>query len=254
MDGINLKNVSHVYQRQLILSDVDLHVQKEKITCLVGPNGAGKSTILKLFAGLLVPLRGHITLDNIDIRNFTRRALAKKLSYMPQQCRIPAGLTVREYVALGRFCHQSWFSNLKEDDHAAIEQAIDMADLSRHADQFAATLSTGEQQRARIALMLAQQSEYLLLDEPMTGLDLKQQRNLLELLTALRKHHAKTIIVILHDLHQVIAMADEAVMLKEGRVLDRGQPRTVINPHNLCSMFDYPFDLFAQQYTQTGNS
>jgi|SRR5579862_8121072 len=243
MDGINLKNISHRYQHQLILSNIDLQIDKHKITCLVGPNGSGKSTILKLLAGLLIPEHGSVTLDSIAISHYSQRALAKKLTYMPQQYRIPPSLKVREFVALGRFCHQSWFANLKEQDYFAIEQAMKMADVLQLADKIVTTLSSGEQQRVRIALMLAQEAEYLLLDEPMTGLDIKQQRNLLELLVTLQKKHGKTILIILHDLYQVIEIAEEVVLIKNGNIFGTGHPRSIINSDSLFKIFDCRFDL-----------
>jgi len=241
MDGINAINVSYHYQNQSIMTKINLHVPKHEITCLIGPNGSGKSTLLKFLAGLLVPTSGYVTLDNNIIHHYTRKVLAKKLSYSPQQCRIPPSLTVREYVALGRFCHQSWFSKFNDHDYNAIEQAIDSADLKMLADKVVTTLSAGQQQRARIALMLAQQAEYLLLDEPMASLDLKQQRNLLELLMLLQKKHAKTIIIILHDLQQVIEVANKVVLLKNGCLLDSGPPREILHSDCLLKLFDYPF-------------
>jgi iron complex transport system ATP-binding protein len=243
MTGINLAKVSYRYQDQTILADINLLIRKYNITCLIGPNGAGKSTLLKILAGLLVPTAGHTTLDDIAIHRYARKVLAKKLAYMPQQSRIPSSLNVREYVALGRFCHQSWFSNLQEHDHTVIEQSIQMTNLHLLADQTVATLSAGQQQRARIALMLAQQAEYLLLDEPMTGLDLKQQRHLLELLVMLQKHHTKTIILVLHDLQQALEIADEVVLLKNGNVLATGHPHDMITADYLFKMFECPFDI-----------
>jgi len=250
MSGIELHSVTYHHKKQALFSDISLQIPQHCVTCLVGPNGSGKSTLLKLLAGLMLPHAGTILLDNVAISGYSRKALAKKIAYLPQQCRIPASLTVREYVALARFCHQSWFGGLNANDHAAIEDAIRLTDLSIHADRPVAILSAGQQQRARIALMLAQQAQYLLLDEPMTGLDLKQQRNMLQLLADLQQKYAKTIVVILHDLHQVMEIANEVILLKNGIVLGQGHPREMINTDFLLKAFDYECEVSSV----TGNN
>ncbi len=242
MTGINVAHLSYYQQKTCIIRDINLQILPGTLTCLIGPNGSGKSTLLKLLAGLLTPSTGTISLDTVPLHDYPRKTLAKKLSFLPQQSRLPPSLTVREFVALGRFCHQTWFSRTQQEDIYAIENAISLADLQLEANSPVTLLSGGEQQRARIALMLAQQAHYLLLDEPMSGLDLKQQRNLMTLLIHLQKEHGKTLIVILHDLHQVIELADHVVLLKKGHMLHQGHPDHAMNPTALSTLFDFSFD------------
>lgn len=243
MHGIKLSNMTYHYDKIPMFNNINLQIPVQSVTCLVGANGSGKSTLLKLMGGLIRNYIGTILLDNISIHSYMPKSLAKKLAYLPQQCQIPPSLTVREYVALGRFCHQSWFSNLQNRDRVSIEEAIALTDLYSMANQPVSILSVGQQQRARIALMLAQQAEYLLLDEPMTGLDLKQQRNMLDLFVKLQKNYNKTIIVILHDLHQVMEIASNVILLKNSNILGQGHPRDIINADFLFKTFDYECEI-----------
>lgn len=238
MSGIKLTNVTYHHKNREMFINLNLKIPQYNLTCLIGPNGSGKSTLLKLLAGLVHPSAGEVCLDNHSLHAYSRKALAQRLAYLPQQGLIPPSLTVREYVALARYCYQSWFSNLSEEDETAVEEAILLTDLEAHANVAVATLSAGQQQRARIALMLAQQTQYLLLDEPMTGLDLKQQCNMLQLLSTLQRDYAKTIVVILHDLHQVVELANEVILLKDGKVAGQGHPRKMINHTSILNVFD----------------
>jgi len=242
MNGIKVSHLTYHYHKKCILRDINLLIPLQQMICLIGPNGSGKSTLLKLMGGLLSLQSGTVTLDNISLHSYSRKSLAKKLAFLPQQCQIPPSLLVREYVALGRFCHQSWFSKLSYQDHFAIDEAIALTGLNLLAREPVSALSAGQQQRARLALMLTQQAHYLLLDEPMTGLDFKQQRNMLKLLSDLQKNHGKTIIVILHDLHQVMEIANEVVLLNDSRILTQGHPRDVICKDNVLKAFDCEYD------------
>lgn len=243
MHGIKLSNVTYHYADRPMFINIDLHIPSQNITCLIGPNGSGKSTLLKLMAGLLTTKNGSIVLDKIPLERYTQKSRAKKMAYLPQQCLLPPSLTVREYIALGRFCHQTWFSKLNHKDRISISEVITLTNLDVLADLPIATLSVGQQQRARIALMLAQEAEYLLLDEPMSGLDLKQQRNMLDLLCHLHQSHGKTIVVILHDLQQVMEVASNVVLLKNNTILGEGHPREIINPAYILNAFDYDCEI-----------
>lgn len=239
MSGINASSLSFYYQDKKIIDNVNTTIPSQAITCLVGPNGSGKSTLLKLFAGLLPPANGAVTLDQKILQKYPRKELAKKLAYFPQQARFPASLTVKEYVALARYCHQSWFAKLNSHDLFAIDRAITLTNLNELADQPIGKLSVGQQQRVRIALLLAQESEYLLLDEPMAGLDIKQQADMLNLLQYLQRQLNKTIVVILHDLHQVKELADHVHFLKRGCTIAMGHPKDVLTSQLLYEVFDY---------------
>lgn len=241
MNGINISCLTYhpptQSRKENLFTNLNLQFKEHKITCLIGPNGSGKSTLLKLVAGLIAPQTGTICLDNMPIHTYARKTLAKKLAYLPQHCTLPPSLTVSEYIALSRFCYQTWFSTLNEGDYLMIEEAISLTDLRDFAEKPVTSLSAGQQQRARIAFMLAQQVDYLLLDEPMTGLDIKQQRNIIQLLVRLQREAAKTIILVLHDLHQAIEIADTVILLKAGKVIADGKPSDVICADNLQNVF-----------------
>jgi len=237
MNEIDLIDVHFQIADKMIIDDLSLRILKNQLTCIIGPNGSGKSTLLQLIAGLIQPTRGKIKIENTAITSLSKKSLAKKITFLPQQSRIPQTLTVYEYVALGRYCHKSWLGHLSKGDHIAIQHAIKLTNLSDLATHEAAKLSLGQQQRARIALTLAQASPYLLLDEPMTGLDLKQQCHLLNLLIELKKL-GKTIIVILHDLHQVRSIADQVILMKAGKLKAIGHPAELLNINTICDVFD----------------
>lgn len=237
MGEISLHQVTYQASNKIIIDQVSVDFNQRQISCIIGPNGSGKSTLLQLIAGLIKPASGSIKIENTDLASFNKKTLAKKITYLPQQSRIPHTLTVYEYVLLGRYCHQSWLGQLTEEDHAATKQAIYLTNLASLAHTEAAKLSLGQQQRARLALTLAQGSPYILLDEPMTGLDLKQQYHLIDLLQKL-KNMGKTIILILHDLHQVKTIADQVILLQNGCIKAEGLTDEVLQASLICEIFD----------------
>ncbi|MDF0751521.1 ABC transporter ATP-binding protein [Marinobacter sp. 71-i] len=226
------------YNGRQVLADVDFTVRDSSVTVLLGPNGSGKSTLLKTLARTLAPSAGKVLLDGTDIHRQSTRAVAQRLGILPQSPSAPDGLTVRELVGLGRFPYQSLMRQWSRHDDAAVEEAMAVADVATFADRPVDALSGGQRQRCWIAMVLAQETELLLLDEPTTFLDLKVQVDLLELLVSLAHQKGRTLLVVLHDLNLAAAYADRLVMMKAGRILHDGPPETVFTAANLKQVFD----------------
>ena len=226
------------YNGRQVLDHVDFTVQDGSVTVLLGPNGSGKSTLLKTLARTLAPDAGKVLLDGTNIHRQSTRAVAQRLGILPQSPSAPDGLTVRELVGLGRFPYQSLMRQWSRHDEAAVEEAMAVADVAAFADRPVDALSGGQRQRCWIAMVLAQETELLLLDEPTTFLDLKVQVDLLELLVSLAHQQGRTLLVVLHDLNLAAAYADRLVMMKAGRILHDGTPEAVFTADNLKQEFD----------------
>jgi iron complex transport system ATP-binding protein len=226
------------YNGRQVLTNVDFTVREGSVTVLLGPNGSGKSTLLKTLARTLAPSAGKVLLDGNDIHRQPTRTVAQQLGILPQSPTAPDGLTVRELVGLGRFPYQSLMRQWSRHDEAAVEEAMRVADVATFADRPVDALSGGQRQRCWIAMVLAQETDLLLLDEPTTFLDLKVQVDLLELLVSLAHTQGRTLLVVLHDLNLAAAYADRLVMMKAGRILHDGPPETVFTADNLKQVFD----------------
>ncbi|WP_428239631.1 ABC transporter ATP-binding protein [Gynuella sp.] len=226
------------YGDRTILQDVDFAVADGRLTVLVGPNGSGKSTLLKTMARILVPQSGQVLLDGRDIHHTRTREVAQKLGLLPQGPSAPDGLTVRELVAQGRFPHQSLLRQWSSEDERAVNQAMDTAQVSGFADRPVDDLSGGQRQRCWIAMVLAQQTDLILLDEPTTFLDLKVQVDLMQMLVRLAHQRHHTLVVVLHELNLAAAYADTLVMMRDGRIVESGPPERVFNRENLKTVFD----------------
>ncbi|MGH3738484.1 MAG: ABC transporter ATP-binding protein [Micromonosporaceae bacterium] len=231
-DGLD---VGHGARR--VLHGVDLAPRPGAVTVLVGPNGCGKSTLLRTLAGLLPPLAGTVTIGGAPLGSLSRRMLSQRLAFLPQAPLVPAGVTVRELVRHGRYAHRGAFARHTSDDVAAIDWALHVTDADALADRRLDELSGGERQRAWLATVLAQRAPVLLLDEPTTHLDLRHQFELLELVRRLARDHAIACVVVLHDLMQAAAYADELLVVADGRVQAVGAPADVLTPETIERAF-----------------
>ncbi|WP_201006825.1 heme oxygenase [Paenibacillus glycanilyticus] len=212
------------------LTDVNAIIPKGKITAIVGPNGSGKSTLLSLITGLSSPDEGSITILGKPAEHYSRADFAKAVSMLPQSKEFMPNVTVRELIEYGRSPHRSMFSQkLSKEDHDVIEWAMRLMRIRRHDDRMFATLSGGEQQKARIAMALAQKTGLLLLDEPTTYLDIAHQLEVLEALVSLNRQQQTTIVMVLHDLQQAAAYCDHLIAMKDGEIHSAGEPKTVLS-------------------------
>jgi iron complex transport system ATP-binding protein len=226
------------YTDTAILKDVDFQVPDGQVTVLVGPNGSGKSTLLKALARILTPRHGIVLLDGQDIHHSKTRKVAQKLGLLPQGPIAPEGLTVRELVAQGRFPHQNIFKQWSGEDERAINEAMAVANVTEFTERPVDDLSGGQRQRCWIAMVLAQETDLILLDEPTTFLDLKVQVDLMNLLVRLAHQTDRTLVVVLHELNLAAAYADHLVMMRGGAIVKKGSPDEIFTSANLKAVFD----------------
>ena len=226
------------YDAQTVLNGVDISVEEGKLTVLLGANGSGKSTLLKTLARTLSPDAGHVYLDGKDIHRSNTREVAKRLGILPQGPVAPEGLSVKQLVGMGRFPHQGLWQKNAQQDADAIREAMAYTNVTAFAERNVDALSGGQRQRCWIAMVLAQQTDLILLDEPTTFLDLKVQVDLLELLSRLAHGHGRTLLLVLHDLNLAAAYADHLVMMRDGCIVTSGAPTDVFTAANLKRVFD----------------
>jgi ABC-type cobalamin/Fe3+-siderophores transport system ATPase subunit len=235
---LQIKNLNFSFNSRQILHDINILVEEGEILALVGPNGSGKSTLLRCLNGFLRPDSGQVLLGGEDISQKRRKWIARHIAFLPQNLEAVQHITVYELVSMGRSPYQRFGWSLKSRDRYKIEWAIDYMDLLSIQHRPLDKISGGECQRAWIAMILAQDTKIVLLDEPITFLDLKYQWYLLDIIRRIRQQYKKTIILVLHDLNQAMAVADNFVVLKEGCISAQGQPQKIVTSHLLKKVYD----------------
>jgi iron complex transport system ATP-binding protein len=221
-----------------IVKNVSIEFPTGKFTALVGPNGCGKSTLLKCMARVLAPSSGRVCLNERSVHNMPSRQAAQRLALLPQSPNAPEGLTVRELVAQGRYPHQRLWQQWSRDDELAVKEAMHKTDTESLADRPVNSLSGGQRQRCWIAMVLAQSTPVILLDEPTTFLDLRVQFDLLNLLRTLAHKHGRTLVVVLHELNLASAYADHLVMMSAGKLHAQGSPEQIFTQKHLKEVFN----------------
>jgi iron complex transport system ATP-binding protein len=214
-----------------------IDVPEGEITALVGPNGSGKSTLLKALSDHLEPEQGVVALNGRNIEEFGGKELARELGHLSQENDSPESLTVEELVYHGRYPHRGFFDSVTEADHEAVERAIDLAGVEELRDREVGALSGGQKQLVWIAMVLAQETDVLLLDEPTTFLDLHHQVRVLETIRRLNEEQDVTVAVVLHDLSQAVRFADYIVAMDDGGIYDWGPPEDVVTEQLLVDVF-----------------
>ena len=221
-----------------VIDEESIVAEPGAVTALVGPNGSGKSTLLRGLAEQLAPNAGAVRLDGRDIHAMETKELARKLGLLSQGSTSPDSITVEDLVYHGRYPHRGFFERVTEDDREAVERAIDLAGCGHLRDRAVGSLSGGQKQLAWIAMVLAQETDVLLLDEPTTFLDLHHQLEVMEIIETLNAESSITVVVVLHDIEQAARLADRMVVLKDGEIRARGTPETVVTEDLLQSVFD----------------
>ena len=214
-----------------------LEIPAGEITALIGPNGSGKSTLLKAIDAELSPDRGAVTFDGRDVEEFGTTELARRLGLLSQEHDSPGSTTVRELATHGRYPHRGFFERLTETDHRAVDRAIERVGIEHLADRPMGDLSGGQGQLAWLAMVLAQETDALLLDEPTTFLDLHHQLRVLDAVRELNEEHGVTVCVVLHDIGQAARVADNLVALRDGEPYEWGPPNEVITERLLRDVF-----------------
>ncbi|AEA65964.1 ATP-binding cassette domain-containing protein [Burkholderia gladioli] len=233
-----LERVSFEAAGRVLLHPVDLAFARGSVVGLLGHNGSGKSTLLKLLARQQRPHGGTIRLQGRPLDAWANRALARAIAYLPQHLPGTDGLTVRELVALGRYPWHGALGLFGDDDRATVDEALRATDTAAFADRAADSLSGGERQRAWLAMLVAQRSECLLLDEPISALDIRHQIEVLALVRALAFERSLCVVVVLHDVNLAARYCDRLVALRRGGVVVDGTPTEFMCDAVLTNVYD----------------
>lgn len=241
---LSLRGVGFSVDKKVILSGIDLDVAAGSVCGLVGPNGSGKSSLLKIIARQVTPSAGSVAWGGAPATDWSNRAFARHVAYMPQFTPGADGMTVRELVALGRFPWHGTLGRFGDSDRRAVDDAIARTELETFADRSVDGMSGGERQRAWIAMMLAQDARCLILDEPTSALDLAHQAGVLSLVQTLARERGLTVIVVLHDINLAARYCDTITALNSGHVLMSGTPADIMQQDSLRRIFGVEMGVF----------
>ena len=233
---IELKELTKQFGKKPVVENVSVAIEPGTITSFIGPNGAGKSTLLSMVSRLLDADTGEVLLDQQDVKKWKSNEFAKRVSILKQANYINVRLTVHELVSFGRYPYSK--GRLTVEDKRMVEQAIDYMNLSEMQDKFLDELSGGQKQRAFIAMVIAQDTDYILLDEPLNNLDMKHSVQIMKILRKLVDELGKTVIIVLHDINFASVYSDRIVALKNGKVVKNGPTRDINNTDALREIYD----------------
>jgi iron complex transport system ATP-binding protein len=233
---VHVRNILKKYGEKRVVNDVSVKIAKGKITSFIGPNGAGKSTLLSMVTRLLSKDAGEIFIDDKEIGQYKSKELAKKISILKQSNHLNIRLTVKELVRFGRFPYSQ--GRLSKEDRKYVDEAIRYMELEDIQHKYLDQLSGGQRQRAFIAMVIAQNTEYIVLDEPLNNLDMKHSVQIMKVLRRLVDELGKTIILIIHDINFASVYSDEIVALKDGKVVKAGPADEIIQPSVLKEVYD----------------
>jgi iron complex transport system ATP-binding protein len=238
---IRLTDITMTYGDRTVLGPVTLDIPAGGVTALVGPNGAGKSTLLTIVGRLTTPTSGRASVAGLDVATTPGRTLARVVSILRQENHFVTRLTVRDLVGFGRFPHSQ--GRLTPADRAVIDQAIAFLDLEELSERYLDQLSGGQRQRAYVAMVLAQDTDYILLDEPLNNLDMRHAVAMMGQLRRAADDLGKTIVIVVHDINFAAAYADRIVALADGRVVHAGTPAELMTPATLEEVFGTPVEV-----------
>ena len=226
-----------------VVHDLTIRLPDGAVTSIIGPNGCGKSTLLRSLARLMTPRKGVVLLDGETIHRQSTKEVARQLGLLPQKPSAPEAITVEDLARRGRYPHQSFFQPSSEQDHVAVEHALEMAGMTNLRDRPVDELSGGQRQRAWIAMALAQETPILLLDEPTTYLDIAHQQEVLALVLKLNREESRTVALVLHDVNNAARVSDHVVAMCDGRIVAEGPPSCILTPARLEQVFGVPCDV-----------
>ncbi|MCF6507900.1 ATP-binding cassette domain-containing protein [Blastococcus sp. MG754426] len=238
---ITLDNVTKRYGGQAVVDDVSITFGAEGVTSLIGPNGAGKSTLFALVGRLIAPDAGRVAVDGMDVATTPSAQLAKVLAVLRQDNQVAARLTVQDLVEFGRFPHSRGRLTVVDRDH--VERAIGYLDLDPYRQRFLDELSGGQRQRAFIAMVLAQDTEYVLLDEPLNNLDLRHMTEIMRLVRQMADDLGKRVVTVLHDINFAATWSDRIVAMRDGAVVADAAARDIMRPEVLAAVYDTSVDV-----------
>lgn len=233
---IEIKGLTKKFGKKPVVEDVSVTIVPKTITSFIGPNGAGKSTLLSMVSRLLDSDTGEVLLDQNNVKKWKSSEFAKRVSILKQANYINVRLSVRELVAFGRYPYSK--GRLTAEDEQFIDQAIEYMNLTEMQDKYLDELSGGQKQRAFIAMVIAQDTDYILLDEPLNNLDMKHSVQIMKILRKLVDELGKTVIIVLHDINFASVYSDRIVALKDGKLVKNGPTQEIINSDALRDIYD----------------
>ncbi len=239
----SLQGISFTVTGRTILRPLDLDVVAGKTIGLIGHNGSGKSTLVRLLARQIRPSTGRILFDGRLLETWSNREFARQLAYLPQQTPVPAGTSVRELVKFGRYPWHGPLGTFGRLDEEKVGEALELTRMTTFADRSVETLSGGEQQRAWIAALVAQDTKCLLLDEPISALDIAHQIAVLDLVHQLTRARGLSVVMVLHDVNMASRYCDEIIALRDGSLIARGSPREIMTPDHLKRIYGVDFNI-----------
>lgn len=241
---IELKGLTKKYGSKHVVEDVTVKIKPQKITSFIGPNGAGKSTLLSMVSKLIEADSGEVLLDQNDTRKMKSNEFAKQIAILRQANELNVRLTIRQLVSFGRYPYSK--GRLNEKDHQIIDQAIDYLNLTELQNNYLDELSGGQKQRAFIAMVIAQDTEYILLDEPLNNLDMKHSVQIMKILRQLVDDLGKTVVIVLHDINFASVYSDYIVALRDGKLIKDGPTDEIINSKALSEVYDMHIPVHMQ--------
>lgn len=238
---IQVENLIKNYSNKNVVDKVSINIEKGKITSFIGPNGAGKSTVLSMITRLMKKDNGEVLIDGKRLEEWDNKELSKKIAILKQSNNINLKLTIRELVSFGRYPHSE--GRLTKEDEKYIDEAIDFMKLKDIQNKYLDELSGGQRQRAYIAMVIAQNTEYVFLDEPLNNLDMKHSVEMMKVLRNLCDELGKTVVLVMHDINYTSCYSDYIVALKDGKIANHGKTQYIINKEVLEGIYDMEFDI-----------
>ncbi|MGN8645334.1 iron ABC transporter ATP-binding protein [Gracilibacillus sp. HCP3S3_G5_1] len=233
---VEVQEITKKYGNTAVVDQVSVSIPKGKITSFIGPNGAGKSTLLSIVSRLITKDSGEVLIDDQEISSVKSNALAKKIAILKQSNDLNVRLTVKELVGFGRFPYSQ--GRLTKEDRQFVQDAIDYMELSDMQNKYLDELSGGQRQRAFIAMVIAQDTDYILLDEPLNNLDMKHSVQIMKVLKRLVNELGKTVVIVIHDVNFASVYSDYIVALKHGKIVHQGPKDEMIDKEVLRDVYD----------------
>ncbi|QCQ17979.1 ABC transporter ATP-binding protein [Microbacterium sp. RG1] len=248
--ALKARDLVVAYDGKIAVDGVDLALDPGSFTVILGPNASGKSTVLRTLARVLTPESGKVLFDGRLLREYGSKELARRMGLLPQDAIAPEGMRVADLVSRGRYPHHSALQRWTSADDEATRHALAATNTADLAERYVDQLSGGQRQRVWVALLLAQQTPVLLLDEPTTFLDIAHQYELLDILKELNRQ-GKTVVAVLHDLNQAARYADTLILMRDGRVIATGSPSEIITADRVSAVFGIDAVVIPDPVTQT---
>lgn len=248
--AIKVKNLSWSYGDEMVLKNIDLTVERGKFYSIIGPNGSGKTTLFKLISNALESKVGSIYLNDRDLKKYSNRELARLVSTVPQNTAVEFDFSVQDIVMMGRAPYLRRFQSESENDLKIVEKAMEMVDIVCLREKQINGISGGERQRAIIARAIAQSTEIMLLDEPISHIDLRYQIELLDTVKRLNREKGITVVAILHDLNLAAEYSDKLFLINKGEIVAKGKPEEVLTESNIEEVYGLKVNLVENPETK----